>query len=219
MMDSANAPNDLRDQFISKSGELVKWLQAHASNCTIRNERKFQLASRAFSVALAHHRSIVLLASNGCWASASALVRLMYEAYVRGCWLAYGASPADVKSFEKDVEFEKPCGPMIQDIEGQLKIDESVLTEIKSEAWSGMCDYVHTGIGLLSRYDKGHREPNLTAREALQLLNYANWVGSSVGRTVLSVSGSPTPLESVDKKLKEYLDQFEAIAHSLPSES
>lgn len=211
MMDSAHLPHDLRDQFIAKSDELSHWLHKHAATCKIRDKPKCRLASRAFFAALDHHRSIVFLASHDYWASASALVRVMFEAYVRGLWIRFGAASLDLHAFVTTDMFEKSCGSMIKEIEERREIEASWLTEIKREAWSGMCDYVHTGMVLLSRYDTDTPKSDFTNNDGVGLLKDANRVAILVGYGLMYVADSLNQLDTLHQTMQAYLDQFEAI--------
>lgn len=49
-----------------------------------------------------HQKAIVLLMARSFYGSAFALVRILFEAYVRGVWLHQCASEAQLYDFERD---------------------------------------------------------------------------------------------------------------------
>ena len=220
MIDSDHEQTKLLKQFILKSDELVKCLTKHGATCTIPTERKALLAASCFYIALEHHQSIVILAAQRCWASASALVRIMIVAYVRGVWLFHHASTAEAEKFDKKGRLKKDVDDMVKDIENNTGNKETVLLLTKGKTWGAMCGYVHTEMEQLTRCLRGEDiQTAFKPREVMEMLTYANWCGSSVGLEMNSMFGSTTDLDKFQETLTGYLGHFEALAQSLPPES
>ena len=219
-MRSATESDKLLENFISKSDHLVKWLHKHAYNFKIPDDMRSQLATSCFYVAMNHHESIVLLASNRHWASAFSLVRIMVEAHVKGLWIAYHASMDDLESLVAKGKLKKDFGEMIKDIEDEKKNDSAALSLIKSKAWSGLSNYVHTGMVLLSRYHACEKiEAKFTVNDIIQMLNFANSFGVLVGHSMNLASGTMKHLDDFENKMTEYNDYSEEILNTLDSDS
>lgn len=219
MIDLADEPEKIAENFISKSQELVQWLHVHAYNLKIPNERKTRLATSCFCVALDHHQSIVLLASNRRWASAFSLVRVLVEAHAKGVWIAYHASRDDVELLVRK-DKKKDFGKMVRVIETDKGKDKAFLSLIESKAWSGLSKYVHTGMVLLSRYYEGDRiEAKFTAPDVVQMLNFANSFGLLVGHSMNVASGNMHHVDAFDRKTIEYNEYYDAVHKSMNSDS
>ena len=219
MIDPKTEAAKLKD-FISKSDELAEWLNQHAYEFTCPDEPKSRLAISCFYVALEHHKSIVLLVFRGCVASAFALVRILVEAFVAGEWLLFCSLPADLEYFAKKGKLRKDFGEMVKDIENKEENNTGMLSTVKRKAFSGMSGYVHPGIQQLSRHmtDKTI-EPNFTAREIIQMLNFVNNFGIHAGLRMNLPSDSTDYLDKFENKWKEYNDYSEDIFHSWNSDS
>lgn len=85
-----------------EADELIRWLDEKIDGIAIPSELRFRVAGGYLDMALEHQKSIVLLVVNHLYGSALSLVRLIFEAYVRGVWLHHCASEADLKRFEKN---------------------------------------------------------------------------------------------------------------------
>ena len=219
-MDTTTKHEKLLDQFIAKSDELVKWLTDHGATCMIGTDKRARLVASCFYIALEHHQAIVSLAAQRLWPSASALVRSMIVAYVRGVWLFHHASPAEVDNFDKKGRLKKDVDDMVTAIENHTGKKETVLSVTKGKLWGAMCGYVHTEMEQLSRCLRGKNiRPIFTPREIIDMLTYANWCGSSVGYAMKSVFGSTTDVEKFEETQLEYVGYFEALVQSLISES
>ena len=203
MTGSGNEPAKL-ESFISKSDEVAEWLNGHAYEFHIPNEPRGKLAVSHFYVALEQHKSIVLLFSRRYSASASALVRILLEASVKGFWILTAASSTDIEALVKN-RSKKKFGNMVKEIENSQEGETGMFSILKSKAWSGMSDYVHTGMVQLSRHIKDKTiEPNFTDKEIIRMLNLANGFGLLSGLWMNSASGSITHLAKFDKKIAEY---------------
>ncbi len=213
-MDSGSDQAKL-EKFISKSDEVAEWLNEHAYEFSIPNEPRGKLAVSHFYVALEHHRSIVLLASHRHFASASSLGRILLEAYVKGFWILSAASLTDLEALVKN-RSKKKFGNMIKDIENSQVGEKDVFSTLKSKVWSGMSDYVHTGMVQLSRHIKDKTiEPNFTEKEIIQMLNLANGLGLLAGLWMNSASSSTNHLDQFNHKIAEYNDYAKDFFNSL----
>ncbi len=207
---------------ISKSNELIQWLDQHAYDFNLIEDAhcRSRLAVRCFYVALEHQRAIVLLISHNLHGSAASLVRILFEAYIRGLWLFRCASDEDLQHFMKEDKLKKKFEDLIKDIEKRSGDDELILSMIRSKAWSAMNSYTHTGMSQLGRYNSSQAiEPNYQEDEVIEALNFANVFGLLSALWMTSVSSNTDRLNVYREKINEYNEYSEQIFLSLEPDS
>jgi hypothetical protein len=99
-------------------------------------------AAASFGIARDHHGAMVLLLKHTFHSSAFALLRCLFEAYLRGVWLRHCATDAQV---EAHFSGEDPPRTMIADIEATPAFASGALSRAKRANWDAMCQYTHTG--------------------------------------------------------------------------
>lgn len=162
---------------VSESEVLIQWLDKHIDGLEIKADERLRLAAGCLDVALEHHKAIVLLVSYSLYGSAFALVRLLFEAYVRGIWLHGCASNSDIERF-KAGKLNKTFSALIQEVEGLDGFNIGALSAAKSTAWRAMNSYTHSGyFQVVRRNTETTIEPNYTEDEIMEVLNFANAVG------------------------------------------
>jgi hypothetical protein len=84
------------DKF-TRSKESILWVQQQVDGLTLAEPCKRSHVSAACLInSIEHGMAILVLVDEGLYGSALALVRLQFEAYVRGTWLAQSASDNEV---------------------------------------------------------------------------------------------------------------------------
>ena len=61
------------------------------------------MSANCFDVSLEYQKAIVLLIENKLIGSAFSLVRLQFEAYIRGLWLIRCATEPEIEKFKQDI--------------------------------------------------------------------------------------------------------------------
>lgn len=164
-----NIPAELKRQ-----AELVKWINDNLSCPYELSTRNQQLALPCFDLAVEHHAAICLLAESKLYGSMYSLLRIEFEAVVKGLWLHHVASVENITQYEKDnlrIEF----GTLLELIEKQLDIPTSVPSKIKGKQWKIFNSFTHTGYqALVRRLNKHHTGPvNYDADEVIFALRHA----------------------------------------------
>ncbi len=224
MMKSANEPETLLENYVSKSDELVEWLQENAYDSFLPNwpEDPFRtrFAVTHFFIALQHHKSIVLLITHGCYGSAFALVRILAEAYVRGLWVSNHASPTDIENIVKEGKLKKKVGVMLNDIANNNENDKELLSVVKNQMWSEISNDVHTGTEQVLRHNTDKAiKPNFTDKDIIEKLHFVNTFGLFTGFQMNSASGVTNHAGQILEKMYEHLVYHDAICRSLTLES
>jgi hypothetical protein len=130
--------------------DLSEWINTHFSIKFEFASESAKLAFTCFDITVEHHTSIVTLCKLKLFGSAFALLRVQFEALVRGLWLLNVASEADVTKFRSDKGVPR-FGQMIKSIENAREIDYGTLSYLKEQQWSIFNSFTHTGIEALSR--------------------------------------------------------------------
>ncbi len=163
---------------IVESESLIQWLDAKIDGLEIQADLRSRIAGGCLDVVLEHQKGIVLLVSERIYASAFGLVRLIFEAYVRGIWLHQCATQQDLNRFEKN-KLDKTFDNLIQEIEkldGFNNVD--VLSKVKNASWAAMNSYTHTGFHQVVRRNRDSTiEPDYSENEIIEVVSFANAIG------------------------------------------
>lgn len=134
----------LSRQQIDAANEYGNKIQRAVHECVLPSTHRVRAAGGCFAVALDHHHAITVLNEVGLYASAFALVRVIFEAYVRGEWLAKCADEPQIASFISGGE-PPTIRLQLSAIEATEPFDGGTLSQIRQKTWSSMCEYTHTG--------------------------------------------------------------------------
>lgn len=139
-------------KLVKDSETLIQWMDSRLDGLSIPSDDRCRLSAGCFHVALEHQKSIVLLVANLLHGSAFALVRLIFEAYVRGLWLYRCASKDEVDKFQNEKGgIDKTFATLITEIEQVKGYEYGMLSDVKKTSWKAMNDYTHSGIRQISR--------------------------------------------------------------------
>lgn len=142
---------------LSRSHELAAWIEHEVDGLPGPALLKNQLARTCFIVAQEHHQATLLLLSqhHPIYASAFALVRPVYESFVRGVWLLHGASEEELQAF---LEGKPPPNmrAMLKAVENAPDYGSAHLSKIYTNSWNAMCAYTHTGAQQIQRWNNGN---------------------------------------------------------------
>jgi len=129
---------------LKRSEDTLIWVQQHLDGLYIgEGNKRVHLAAGCLHTAVEHGQAIVLLVAEGIHGSALALVRLQFEAYVRGIWLLHGATDESVDRAGRD-KFP-PMREMITDLEQPGCVDIGILSRVKAASWELLNSLTHTG--------------------------------------------------------------------------
>ena len=133
---------------IQEAKELCDWLWDGMDGLKIDGGLREQLAIVALTVALHHHKALIILLENGSYPSFMALLRPQMDAWVSGAWLHLCATEKELDDFASGESHVMP-----KDIYERLdaSMGNKVVATIKKGRWKEMCDFTHTGILQLQR--------------------------------------------------------------------
>lgn len=168
----------LNRAFLESAESLVARLAAQIENVDIAppSDRN-RISAACFHLALEHHEAIVHLIRHNLSGSAFALIRPLFEGYVRGIWLGKCATELELCSFQKGI-LEKKFGELLSDVEKYNAYDDGILTEVKKNSWSAMCDFAHGGaLQINRRITSDSIAANYKCEEIVEVLTFASAIG------------------------------------------
>lgn len=168
----------LTSQEISHAKEYVEKLRLSVHEISLPSNPKTGAAGACLAIAQEHHHAIVRLIDDHRYASVASLVRVEFEAYVRGMWLYLCASDEIASSFIEGKEPPK-LGDLLVELEKIESFNEGVLSKVKRESWPALCAYTHTGGLHVQRWITGNGiEPNYSRDEIIEALQFAEVIAS-----------------------------------------
>lgn len=169
----------------------------------------------------AEHATIVRLSfSAGAPASGTAVLRLQYEALLRGAWLLHAASDSQVGKLTGVLTLE--AEQAAKNLPGALAMLESVkskapaglglpLVEFHEVSWKALNSFVHGGIHPLRRIADG-----FPVQLGEQIVRNSNGLLHMGYRLLASLTGSPELMERVTKSYREYVDCLPVLPTPAP---
>jgi hypothetical protein len=191
---------------IREAAYFVEWLRQSIHEQQLPSNNRVRAAASCYAIAQDHHHAIVLLFENRLYASSFALVRLEFEAYIRGLWLSQCATTERVDRFisGKKCNFLE-TNKLISDIEINFKDNEKTLSIIKKQGWDSMCAYTHTGGIHVQRWNTSEAiEPNYSKEEIEEVLNFSAMFGALETIGIAELGG----LENFACKVFEKMDSM-----------
>jgi len=156
--------------------EIASWIEQKSYKLDLLSSPRTKISSTCFLIALEHHQAILLLISQDApfHTSAFTLIRSVFETYIRGLWLLKCASDEELNNFiqgSPPPAFQK----LINSIETACGFDIKHFTDIRSQSWSIMCDYTHTGDQQIRKWNNLDTiEPNHSDKEVKELLIFTS---------------------------------------------
>ena len=162
---------------ISNSEKLIQWADSKIDGLEVSSDDRYRIVASCFDIAIEHQKAIILLTANKLYGSAFALVRLLFEAYIRGLWLNYCASDKEINKFKKG-KFDKEFGQLIRAIEKIDGYNVGILSKAKQAGWKVMNSFTHSGFNQVVRRNTNSTiEPNYPAEEIEEAINFTNAIG------------------------------------------
>jgi hypothetical protein len=144
-------------QRLAQGHKLAAWIEQEVQNLPPLNySLRVRLAVPCFLIVQEHHQAILLLLSQShpLNAPAFALVRVVFDAYIRGVWFAHCATDATLELFSKGTKLppDMDMPAMLAAIKKIPEFGSGQLSNNHKRRWSIMCDYTHTGLQQILRW-------------------------------------------------------------------
>ena len=189
---------------VERGFALINWLAAELNGLPVEASLRNQLSAACLSIAQDHHAGVIVLLERGLFASAVALVRTQYEAYVRGVWLAHCASEGQLQRFARGGK-PPPIASQLASIETHEAYREGQLSSIKLASWSAMCSFTHTGTLQVDRWLTAEAiEQNYPAEDLVQTANFTGAIALLSGIAMAALAGREELAQRLLAKSKEH---------------
>jgi len=162
---------------IATSEKIIPWADSKINNLEISSDDRPRIAASCFDIAIEHQKAIILLIAKKLYGSAFALVRLLFEAYIRGLWLNHCANEKEIDKFKKG-KIDKEFGQLIKEIENIDGYNVGVLSKAKQAGWKVLNSFTHSGFNQVVRRNTDSTiEPNYPEEEIEEAIIFTNALG------------------------------------------
>ena len=153
------------DKLLARSAEFEEVLFKYLSSTTQDTGARMTGVKSLCGVAMEHAQSLKILIATHNFTSASALLRLQYEALVRAHWLHFAASETAVSKLSAELTKESSIkannipmlSEMLKSMEGKAPKEAlEPLLEFRDYSWKPLSSFIHGGIHPMSRFNKGY---------------------------------------------------------------
>lgn len=159
---------------IMKPFELHDWIAGRLDGLDISRERKTLLAVSCYDLVIEHHVGIATLLRSRINGSAFALVRPLFETFVRGVWLRHCATEKEIDLYVSD-RLDLKFWQLLQAVEKVDGFQDGVLSGLKKSAWRAMNSYTHGGIQQAGRRTSGaYIEPDFPSEEIVEVIKLSS---------------------------------------------
>jgi len=191
-------------QLIQQSEVLIQSLDQRIDGLEIPTDLRSRLAAGCLDAALEHQKAIVLLAAKQLHGSAFSLIRVIFEAYIRGIWLHQCATETDIENF---MNGKVPTiSKLLTAIEKKDGFESGVLSNAQRQSWKAMNGFVHSGFDqVVRRHTETTIEPNYGEEEILAAINFANAIGCLAAIAICSISNNNELAMYVLEKARELI--------------
>jgi hypothetical protein len=129
---------------------LLARIDKELDGLELEAKHRNNLSAALFDVAIEHSKSIIILFTNNLYASSYALVRPMFESFVRAAWIQHCASDKQIEKLIKKDTFPLNLGQMLEAVEQEQDWVET-LSIVKKNSLKNMHSYTHGGMQIIAR--------------------------------------------------------------------
>lgn len=107
---------------------------------------------------------------------AFALIRVQFEAFVRGTWLRLCATPVELQRFIDADKIKQEFWELIYAVETHSEFSDKALSGLHKNVWKAMNSYTHAGmLQVARRMNTGSIEPNYEPEVVAQVIRAAGF--------------------------------------------
>lgn len=207
----------LIDSLIDRSFDLYQAMSEILDPAGIFDLAKADACHGMCRLSMEHGTSVLLLAGHGNTISAASMVRLQFEALVRGMWLWYAATDHAVNKllapFSADAVQAAKNLPSINDMMNALTKAESLpkmaavmLEDLREKLLSELNSFVHAGI-----FPYVLTEIGVPDSIVIKTIKHSNGIGTMAGMMMANLSGNEEitiPMSKIQPKYADCLPEL-----------
>tara|TARA_R110002073_G_scaffold21168_1_gene75004 strand:- start:132 stop:710 length:579 start_codon:yes stop_codon:yes gene_type:complete len=169
---------------------LAQTLDNHIDGLEIGSALRYRIAGGCLDMALEHHKAVVLLVARQLRGSAFSIMRLQFEAYVRGVWLHQCATDTELAAFTNE-KLDHSFAALVSAIEGLDGFSDGALSKARRNSWAAMCSFIHTGfLQVVRRNRETTVEPDYNDDEVIEALGFANAIALLAALEIAHIAGA-----------------------------
>lgn len=193
---------------LAKLEEVIQWQDQKIDGMRIPSDERTRIVAGLINLALEHEKAIGILVDRKLYGSVFALIRPLFEAYIRAAWLRYCADESDIEKFKKG-KLEKTIHSQIEEIEKVEGYDVGVLSDIKAKNWKLMNDFTHGGISqAISQNTPGEITSNYPEKDILGAIDFSISIGLWATMEIASIASNEQFAREILEKVKRFKDGF-----------
>lgn len=197
-------------QHLAQGHDLAAWIERQVHELPLSGSVRTRLAGTCFLVAQEHHQAILLLLgqTHPLHAPAFALVRPVYETYIRGVWLAHCATETGLERFAHG-ESPPNMSTMLAAIKQIPGFGSGQLSAIYTRSWSAMCAYTHTGSQQVLRWNTSDEiQQNYSDEDVDEVLSFTGALVLLSTLGLAAIADNESLAASVLAKADEFKYEF-----------
>lgn len=191
---------------LSRSADLINSIDEAIGEPNLPHNPRVTTSAVLCSLGRQHHRAIIRLVERDLPASAAALLRVIFECYVRAVWLHSCASDLEV---EGAIDDKWPrLKQMVEAIEANPSLQNGVLMATFDSRWNDFNSFTHNGALALSRQIKDREiRPQFSEEEIRDIVRFSDSIS-------LMIAGHMAVLAKDEKLARALLSKVQAYAQS-----
>lgn len=186
---------------------LVQWLNQKYTAIRIEGDTRASIATGCLDVALEHQMGIEALARFGLYGSMLALLRVLFEALIRGIWIARCATDTEVEYFRTNdkIKDDKSFETLVIETEAGIGNTTKTLLKVKQQSWKELNSFTHTGmLQIARRHGDGTLGPNYSVEDVVRALNGAGVLGLLAAIEMATIAGIEALAIETLERSREY---------------
>lgn len=188
---------------VQESADLINWIDAQVGETTLPQNPRITTSAVLCSLGRQHHRAIIRLVESELPASAAALLRVIFECYVRAVWVHGCATDDEVLRAIND---KWPLfKTMVQSIESDPRIKTGVLLATFESRWNALNGFTHNGAIALGRQIK-NREigPQFSDDEIRDIVRFSDSICLMIAGQIAVLGENAALAQALFAKVQEY---------------
>jgi hypothetical protein len=178
---------------------ILAKIDIELSGLSYTADGKNDLSIPLLDVSIEHAKAIVLLIENSLYASGYALVRPMFESFIRAAWIQHCANAEQIVRIREKDEFLLSLGKMLESVE-EVKDWPGTLSNIKKVALKNMHSYTHGGSQLIARrFNNGDLVHDIDDEELYGVKQFVSMLAFLSFNEIVFIARTPNK----DKFIKE----------------
>ncbi|MGA9340839.1 MAG: hypothetical protein WBV61_00710 [Rhodanobacteraceae bacterium] len=195
---------------ISAAIEQEEWITVRSNAVMIPTHPRHQMMGGLFYQVLEHAVAVRVLLGlpHPLHGSAAALMRPIFEMYVRGLWIRDCATDAQFEQVSSKDDERWPVG-----IEKMTEaVDEKIgfnrwLTDLQKKYWDAFCSYAHGGLRLIARNNSSEAiESRVTEEESIEILRFVVLISLFATSIWCDIAGDADGAKEAASRAKSYLE-------------